>query len=670
MPSRPGPNRLAGQTSPYLRQHRDNPVDWFPWGDEAFEVATGSDRPVLLSIGYSACHWCHVMAHESFEDEATAEVMNAGFVSIKVDREERPDVDAVYMEAVQALTGGGGWPMTVFLLPDGRPFLGGTYFPKRASHGQPAFTEVLAAVSQAWKERRAELIGQATALVEAVEARSTLPPVDSPGPGAGGDAAGLLEGAYRSLRSTHDEEYGGFGRAPKFPQPAMVELLLRAHSHNRSDATASVITTTLDAMASGGIYDHLGGGFSRYSVDRTWLVPHFEKMLYDQAGLVRTYLHGWQHTGHRRWLQVVEETIAYVLRDLANGAGGLCSAEDADSEGEEGLFYLWTPAQMEAVLGPSAVAEAAVWWGVTESGNFEGSNILHRPHRGDLIRPPAIEAARAQLFEARSSRVRPGLDDQALTEWNAMFAGALAEAGAAAGRSDWVAAAEGIGQFLLANLRNPSGRWMRSWQDGRAAHLAYAVDHAWLTDSFVRLYEATGRATWLDEAVAAADAMIELFWDEADQGLFTTGRDGEALIVRAKDFLDGATPSANSVAAVALVRLAALADRADLADRARAIVDRVGPLSASHPSAFCHLLGAVDMLGSGTIEVVVPGRVPDLLEVVTRRHLPNAVMAWGEEGRGPLWEDRRPGVAYVCRGTACLAPVSDPEELGRMLDAL
>jgi len=664
MPSRPGPNRLAGQTSPYLRQHQDNPVDWWPWGEEAFATAAGTDRPVLLSIGYSACHWCHVMAHESFEDEATAEVMNAGFVNVKVDREERPDVDAVYMEAVQALTGGGGWPMTVFLLPDGRPFLGGTYFPKRASHGQPAFTDVLEAVSQAWTQRRADLVDQAAALVEAVQARSILPPVES----SGAEGEGGLGGAYRSLRSMHDEEYGGFGRAPKFPQPAMIELLLRAHAHNRSDATLSMITTTLDAMASGGIYDHLGGGFSRYSVDRTWLVPHFEKMLYDQAGLVRAYLHGWQHTGHRRWLQVVEETIAYVLRDLANGAGGLCSAEDADSEGEEGRFYLWTPAQMEAVLGPSPAAEA--WWGVSEAGNFEGRNILHRPVRGDLIRPPGIEAARAALFEARKSRVRPGLDDKALTEWNAMFAGALAEAGTAAGRSDWVAGAETIGRFLLENLRNPTGRWMRSWQDRRAAHLAYAADYAWLIDAFVRLYEASGRLAWLNEAATTAEAMIELFWDEADQGLFTTGRDGEALIVRAKDFLDGATPSANSVAAVALVRLAALTGREDLAERARAIVDRVGPLAGSHPSAFCHLLGAADMLGSGTIEIVVPGRVPDLLEVVTRRHLPNSVLAWGESGVGPLWEGRRPGEAYVCRGTTCLAPVSDPAELGRVLDAL
>ncbi|MHB1911329.1 MAG: thioredoxin domain-containing protein [Acidimicrobiales bacterium] len=671
MPSRPGPNRLAGETSPYLRQHRDNPVDWYPWGEEAFAAATATDRPVLLSIGYSACHWCHVMAHESFEDEATAEVMNAGFVNIKVDREERPDVDAVYMEAVQALTGGGGWPMTVFLLPDGRPFLGGTYFPKRASHGQPAFTDVLGAVSQAWTERRPGLVDQAAALVEAVQARSTLPPVEPPEvAGTGTDAAGLLRGAYRSLRSMHDEEYGGFGRAPKFPQPTMIELLLRAHAHNRSDATLSMITTTLDAMASGGIYDHLGGGFSRYSVDRTWLVPHFEKMLYDQAGLVRAYLHGWLHTGHRRWLQVVEETIAYVLRDLANGAGGLCSAEDADSEGEEGLFYLWTPAQMEDVLGPAAAAEAAAWWGVSEAGNFEGRNILHRPDRGDLIRPPAIEAARTALFEARKSRVRPGLDDKTLTEWNAMFAGALAEAGSAAGRSDWASEAETIGRFLLDNLRKPSGRWMRSWQDGRAAHLAYAADYAWLTDAFVRLYEASGRLAWLQEAVATADAMIELFWDEADQGLFTTGRDGEALIVRAKDFLDGATPSANSVAAVALARLGALSGRDDLTGRAQAIVDRVGSLAGSHPSAFCHLLGAEDMLGSGTIEIVVPGRVPDLLEVVTRRHLPNSVLAWGESGSGPRWEGRRPGEAYVCRGTTCLAPVSDPVELGKVLDAL
>ena len=661
-----GANRLADQTSPYLRQHRDNPVDWYPWGEEAFARAATLDRPVLLSVGYSACHWCHVMAHESFEDEGTAEVMNAGFVSVKVDREERPDVDAIYMEAVQALTGGGGWPMTVFLLPDGRPFLGGTYFPKTPSRGQPSFTQLLGAVTEAWHERRPELEQQAAALAEAVAARSRLPQAEGDRP----EAPEILSAAYRSLRAVHDEQWGGFGTAPKFPQPAMIELLLRAHARNRSPETLAMITTTLDAMASGGIYDHLGGGFARYSVDRFWLVPHFEKMLYDQAGLVRTFLHGWQQTGHRRWLQVVEETITYVLRDLANGEGGLCSAEDADSEGEEGLFYLWTATEFDAVVGPGAAGEARQWWGVSAEGNFEGRNILWRPQRGDLVRPPAVEEARARLWAAREKRVRPGLDDKVLTEWNAMMASALAEAGAAAGRADWVGAAERVGRFLLGNLRAPSGRWRRSWQAGRAAHLAYAADHAALVDAFVRLYEATGSRSWLAEAEAAADSLIELFWDGADQGLFSTGTDAEALIVRAKDFMDGAVPSANSVAAVALLRLAHLTGRGDLADRAAAIVERVGNLSATHPTAFCHLLGAVDLLGSGPVEIVIPGRAPDLLEQVFRRHLPNAVLAWGEPGQGPLWDDRHEGVAYVCRGTTCLEPVQDGQSLGRLLDEL
>jgi uncharacterized protein len=663
--ARTGPNQLADQTSPYLRQHRDNPVDWYPWGEEAFALAAKLDRPVLLSVGYSACHWCHVMAHESFEDQSTAEIMNSGFVNIKVDREERPDVDSVYMEAVQALTGGGGWPMTVFLLPDGRPFLGGTYYPKTPSHGQPSFTQLLEAVAEAWQERRPALEEQARALVEAVAARSSLPsPEGQPAP-----ASEVLSAAYRSLRSLHDDQWGGFGRAPKFPQPTMVELLLRAHAHNRSAETMAMIVTTLDAMASGGIYDHLGGGFARYSVDQHWLVPHFEKMLYDQAGLVRAYLHGWQHSGHRRWLQVVEETIAYVLRDLANPGGGLCSAEDADSEGEEGLFYLWDSSEIDALLGEDG-PEAREWWGVGREANFEGRNILWRPRRGDLIRPPAIERARAALWSAREARVRPGLDDKVLTEWNAMMAASLAEAGAAAGRPDWVAAAERVGRFLLDNLRSGSGRWLRSWQGGQAAHLAYAADYAWLIEAFVRLYEATGRRAWLDRALEVADGMVELFWDDQDQGLFTTGSDAESLIVRAKDFMDGATPSANSVAAATLVRLSLLSGRDDLAGRAAAIVDRVGSLVDSHPTAFCHLLGAVDMQGSGSVQIVIPGRSPDLLEEVNRRHLPNSVLAWGEAGDGPLWEGRTEGHAYVCRGTTCLAPMDDGASLGRVLDEL
>ncbi|HET6793192.1 MAG TPA: thioredoxin domain-containing protein [Acidimicrobiales bacterium] len=655
-------NRLADETSPYLRQHRDNPVDWYPWGEDAFAAARRRDVPLLVSVGYSACHWCHVMAHESFEDPAAAAVMNELFVNVKVDREERPDVDAVYMEAVQAITGHGGWPMTVFLLPDGRPFYGGTYFPPAPRGGMPAFTELLGAVNDAWVNRRDEVLRQADLLAEAVRDRTTLPS-GTAGDGPGPDDRQILEGGYRTLRSVHDDDNGGFGRAPKFPQPSMIEFLLRAHRHNGDPSTLAMVTTTLDAMASGGMYDHLGGGFARYSVDEVWLVPHFEKMLYDQAGLARVYLHAWQVTGERRWLQVVDETLAYVLRDLRHPDGGLYSAEDADSEGEEGLFYLWTPAQLEEVLGPELAAEATRWWGVTAAGNFEGRNILHRPVRGDLLRPPPVEEARRRLFEARTARVRPGLDDKVLTEWNAMACAALAEAGAAAGRPDWTAAAVEVAEFLLGSLRRPDGRWLRSWQGGRARHLAYAADHAWLVEAFVAVYSATGRLRWLDEAVAAAEELTRLFWDPVEGGFHTTGDDAERLVVRTKELFDGATPSANSVAAGALLRLEALTGRTDLGDRARSTLDMLRPTMAAHPTGFTHALAALDTAAYGVTEVVVAGERPDLVAAAARRYLPAAVLAWGERGPGPLWEGRDEGAAYVCHDYVCGLPASTVDEL-------
>jgi uncharacterized protein YyaL (SSP411 family) len=389
-------------------------------------------------------------------------------------------------------------------------------------------------------------------------------------------------------------------------------------------------------------------------------------MLYDQAGLVRVYLHAWQHTGHVRWMQVVEETVGYVLRDLGAPEGGLYSAEDADSEGHEGRFYVWTPDQIRQVLGPERARRAEEWWGVTEAGNFEGSNILYRPVRGDLLRPVEIEAIRADLFAARSDRVRPGLDDKVLTEWNAMFCSALAEAAWVTGRDDWLAAAGRIGRFLLSELR-PSGRWMRSWQGGRARHPAYAADHAWLVEAFVRLAEASGRADWLAEACAAADALLDLFWDADEGGLFTTGRDAEQLIVRAKDFFDGATPSANSVAAGALLRLAALTGQDRYRERAEAILGRVLPLAANHPTAFTHALAALDLMASRPVEIVVAGERPDLLAELRPRHLPTAVLAWGERGAGPLWESRPDGFAYVCRDYSCLAPAASPTELADRL---
>jgi uncharacterized protein YyaL (SSP411 family) len=658
------PNRLAGETSPYLQQHKDNPVDWYPWSPEAFERAATEDKPVLLSVGYSACHWCHVMAHESFEDETTARVMNELFVNVKVDREERPDVDAIYMEATQAMTGSGGWPMTVFLTPDKRPFFAGTYFPKATHHGRPGFVDLLEAIDDAWRSRRDEVEGQADQLSDAVRARGTLDAlaVDVDG---GSTEADVLRAAYDVLRASFDPEWGGFGRAPKFPQVTFIELLMRAYAHNQSADTLDVITTTLDAMASGGIYDHVGGGFARYSVDRIWLVPHFEKMLYDQAQLLRAYTHGWQITGNESWRQVAEEIVGYVFRDLRDPtSGGFYSAEDADSEGVEGKFYVWSLDDVRAIGGDAAVD----WYGATLEGNFEGDNILNRPARGELLRPPDVEAARQRLFEARAARVRPGLDDKVLTEWNAMFVSALSEAGAAFGRDEWIAEAARTAEFLLRDLRRGNdGRWLRSWQRGRANDrlLAYAVDYAWLVDAFTRLAEASGDARWITHAREAADALLSLFEDRETAGFFTSGVDAEELLVRQKDHYDGATPSANGVAINALLRLGALTGEARYTKSGERAMAWLAPAYRASPQAFTTTLAAVDLVTSGFTEIVVPGRAQDgdLVRAVQSRFLPHAVLAWGEAYASPLWESREEGAAYVCRNYACQLPARDADTL-------
>jgi hypothetical protein len=692
-------NRLADETSPYLRQHAGNPVDWYPWGDEAFAAARRGDKPILLSVGYSACHWCHVMAHESFEDPEIAAVMNDLFVNVKVDREERPDVDALYMEVVQALTGQGGWPMTVFLTPEGQPFFGGTYFPKTSRGGVLAFPDLCRRVDEAWRTQRDDVTSQAKELTAALGRSARLDPSsDDAVPGLA-----ALDAVLGQLRGQHDDRRGGFGTAPKFPQTMAHEILLRELAGGGSAVTLAMVETSLDAMASGGIYDHVGGGFARYSVDVLWLVPHFEKMLYDQALLARAYLHAWQVTGHERFRQVLDETIGYVLRDLRHDSGGFYSAEDADSEGIEGRFYVWSPDELREALatgtraddaGPAATAEAdadgasgtattdaprmatadevMAWYGVTAEGNFEEgaleglrTSILHRMHaRGELARPPAIEAARQRLFEVREGRVRPGLDDKVLTEWNGLMLATLAEAAAATGRADWLEAAVASGEFLVRELRRPDGRWLRSWQaDGGARHLAYAADHGALLDAFVRLAEATGEARWIAEARSTADALIELFWDDERGGVFTTGSDAEQLVARTKDLMDNATPGANSLAAVGLLRLSALTGDEGYRDRADAILRLCGPLATEHPLAFGHLLYAVDLAARGVDEVVVAGDRPDLVEVVQRRFTPNAVLAWGERFPSPLWDGRDDGRAYVCRHFACQLPATDPDTL-------
>jgi uncharacterized protein YyaL (SSP411 family) len=682
-------NRLATETSPYLRQHADNPVDWFPWGDEAFDLARATDRPVLLSVGYSSCHWCHVMAHESFEDPEIAAFMNEHFVNVKVDREERPDVDAVYMEATQTMTGSGGWPMTVFMTADGEPFYCGTYFGPRPRGESPSFTQLTAAIADAWADRRDDLMEQAARLVASVRRNPSAPD------GTALPDVAILDEATMTMLAAHDSTRGGFGSAPKFPQAMSLDHLLRHHHRTGSTAALDATLVSLDAMAAGGIHDHLGGGFSRYSVDARWLVPHFEKMLYDNALLARTYLHAWQTTGEPRFLDVVDSTIGYVLADLSHADGGRYSAQDADSlphpgadHAVEGAYYVWTPAQVAEELRAAGLAEltdeVCDWYAITEDGNFEGASIPNRLHApGSPERPAGIEAARIALLEARSRRPQPGLDDKVLTEWNGLMLATLAQAAAATGRVDWLHEARATASFLCDRLRRPDprrpgrNRWLRSWQAdadggrGAAAHLAYAADHGALVDGFVCLYEASGELRWLAEAVDAAEDLLELFWD-MDGGVWSTGDDAEELVARPKDLMDNATPSANSMAAVGLLRLEAHTGDTRFGEHARTILRTLGGVAGRHALAFGNLLWGIELHVTGATEVVVTGDRPDLLREVQRRFLPTTVLAWGEPGEGPLWDGRdetgAEGRAYVCRDHACQAPVSDPQGLADQLD--
>ncbi len=651
-----GVNRLTDETSPYLRQHRDNPVDWYPWGPEAFAAAEERNVPILLSVGYSACHWCHVMAHECFEDVEVAAKMNELFVNVKVDREERPDVDAVYMDAVQAMTGRGGWPMTVFMTPAREPFYGGTYFAKEV------FMKLMDAIDDVYRNKPDDVRQNVEALVKAIEATANLIPAN--------DAPGVeqLNQALKSLAVAFDQEWGGFGQAPKFPSTFHLELILRAYMTTAGDGPKNIIATTLDAMCSGGMYDHIGGGFARYSTDREWLVPHFEKMLYDQALLLGTYLRSMIVIGRPQYRLVVEETIDYVLTTLRHPDGGFYSAEDADSldpEGNsvEGWYSTWTPDEVRAALGDldATVVEALIdWYAITDEGNFEGRSIPNRlSARGQLIRTPELDDARRRLLTARSQRRRPGLDDKVLTEWNALFLSSLAQAAAVFGRRDWLDAAVANGEFLLRELRGANGRWSRSWQsDGTppARHAALAADHAALVDAFTRLAEATGEGRWIDEAVATAETMLEWFWDPDHGGLYTTAEDAEALVVRQKDIADGATPSANSSATIALFRLAALTGEQRYANHADRILQLLGGQIAKSTSQFSNALVATDLRRRGITEVVIVGNRPDLVRLAQSIWRPDTVLAWGEPYDSPLWHERNDGFAYICREYSCQAP--------------
>ena len=656
-------NRLADASSPYLRQHRDNPVHWYQWGDEAFAEAQRTGKPILLSVGYSACHWCHVMAHESFEDDATAAVMNQLFVNVKVDREERPDVDAVYMDAVQALTGRGGWPMTVFCTPTGEPFYGGTYYPRET------FVKLMEAVDDAWRNRRDELQQNIDALVEAIGRTAHVEPAPAV------DARQLVSTTIGALQSSFDSTWGGFGGAPKFPSTFGLDLMLRVSLLNNDSQLVDMVRTSLDAMAAGGMYDHIGGGFSRYSVDDRWLVPHFEKMLYDQALLVRVYLHMWQMNREVRDEQIVREIVAYVLTDLSHPDGGFFSAEDADSldehgHSEEGAFYTWTPTEIHTVLGNDSAA-ACAYWDISEAGNFEGRSIPNRiAQRADIVRPATVETWRQQLHTVRAQRSRPGLDDKVLLEWNAMMLSSLCEVAAAFEDEQFTTAAVKNARFLVDNLRDESGAWKRSWQSNaepRARHTALAHDLAHVVDAMVRMYELTAEHEWLTVAQSTAQQLCDEFWDTENSGFFTVGTTAEQLIVRQKDLMDNATPSANSVAAMAFLRLSALTGEPQWRTFAIDTLRLLARVAPSAPSAFCHAVSASLVLADGTMEVVLPGPAGEFLHEFRQQWRPHSVVAWGEPFDSPVWTDRVPGSAYVCRDHQCMLPATTVDQFRQSL---
>jgi uncharacterized protein YyaL (SSP411 family) len=656
-------NRLARETSPYLLQHRENPVDWYPWGSEALDRAREEDRPILLSVGYSACHWCHVMERESFEDEATAAYMNEHFVCVKVDREERPDVDAIYMEAVQAIGGHGGWPMTVFLDPEGVPFYGGTYFPPDESRGMPSLRMVMEAVVDAFAGKREEIRERAG------ETRARLGAIGLVEPQAEAPEAAQLEEAVARLLTAADSQNGGFGTAPKFPPASALELLLaRGGAEERE-----TVERTLDAMLAGGIYDQLGGGFARYSVDAVWLVPHFEKMLYDNALLARAYLHGWQALGHERYRRVCEETLDWMLAEMRGPEGGFYSALDADSEGEEGRFYVWTPAQIRAVLGDGA-EQIIEFYGVTEAGNFEGANILHLAGGAGVPAPENLATARRALYEARAERVWPGLDDKRLASWNALAISALAEAGAVLGREDHLDAASSCAEFVLDALSDDEGRLLRTYKDGDARLNAYLEDHAFLLEALLTLYEASFEPRWFERARALAETTIARFGDPERGGFFSTSSDHEQLIARRKEIGDHPIPSGNSAAAMGLLRLAALTGEREYERQAEGVFALFANAAFQHPESFAHLLRALDFHLAAVKEVAVIGDDLGELAAAVRSTLrPHLVLAGGPEGseQPPLLSQRtavggRPA-AYVCEHFSCKRPVTGAAELAALL---
>jgi len=684
------PNRLAKETSPYLLQHQDNPVDWYPWGDEALTAARVLDKPILVSIGYSSCHWCHVMAHESFENESIASVMNSNFINIKVDREELPDVDSIYMTAVQAMTGSGGWPLTVFITPDGQPFFGGTYFPPEDRPNMAGFPRVLAAISDAYTNRRKEILENSEQIVTAIREQSTPKKVE------GSIDESLIFGSFTHLIGNTDLENGGMQGAPKFPQPMIYELLLRYWKRTGSTQALETVSLTLEKMAHGGIYDQIGGGFARYSVDDKWLVPHFEKMLYDNAQLVSLYLHAYQATGNPLFRRIVEETLEYVTREMTHSAGGFYSASDADSEGVEGKFFVWTPEEIDAVLNESDAEFAKAYWGVTSEGNFEGSNILNLPiSQEDLIthseRPSSelieqIARVRSSLLEERSKRVAPGIDDKILVSWNSLMLKAYAEAGAVLENPEWIAIAEKNAALLQGQLKDSEGRLLHTWKatstsEGDARILGYLDDHSYLIDALLTLYESTFDYSYVEEAESLAKQMIERFWDVDWAVFYDTSLDHSKLLVRPRDVLDNALPSGGAVAAMALQRLSKITGELDYSNKAESSMKALIPHMEQAPSAVTSWLAAVDFLRSNAQEVVLIGDADDQTIANMKRELrssfrPNTVYAGAAKTpeateKSALLQGRTQvngkATAFVCENYACKLPVTSVAELTEQL---
>ena len=667
------PNRLAGETSPYLLQHAHNPVDWYPWGPEALDRARGEDKPIFLSIGYAACHWCHVMERESFEDAATAEDLNRDFVAVKVDREERPDLDQVYMAAVQAMTGGGGWPMSVFLTPDGKPFYGGTYFPPRPAHGMPAFRQVLAGAARAWRDERLEVLAAGSRLVDAlVKQQSAVGEA-----GAGAPSRQLLDAATAAIEASFDAANGGWGGAPKFPQPMTIEYLLRRAAATGDQRPLAVARRSLDAMADGGIHDQLGGGFHRYATDAIWLVPHFEQMLYDNAQLARVYVHAHALTRDPRYADVARGTLDYMTRELTSADGAFTASQDADTNGVEGATFTWTADEIRDALGEEA-ALFSESYGVTEEGNWEGTNILSRvvPPTGDPAVEKRLAGSRAALLAVRAGRPQPARDDKALAAWNGLAIAAFADAARYLPDGErYLEPARRAAEAILSGLRRSDGRLGRSWKDGRSSGEGVLEDYAALADGLLALYEASADERWFGEARSLADTILARFRDPTG-GFFDTADDHEALVTRPKDVQDNAVPAGGSMAASVLLRVAALTGEAGYREAAEGAIGPLIGVVARYPTGFANWLSAIHLAVEGIVELAIVGDGAELAAVAREQFRPNLVVAASGDPSAsivPLLEGReliggRP-TAYLCRDFACRLPVTDPGALRAQLDA-